>query len=182
MSNVLNKETKEILYSVNTPDYSTDQYIINPDLDLIKNIGIENLKISGNNLIEKTIEEKALEEKSIQLMKGIKINSGELNINTIFSFIGFFDFNKRGVYDFIIDFQGKNIITISNIRINKIPFYGILWYNGKSNIKLTIEGYNVFFSDAIEYDDTKNADFNFSINHCNLGPVLGYFINSFQAV
>lgn len=38
MANVLNKFSKLMLYSVNTPDFPSDEWIINPDLSLVENI------------------------------------------------------------------------------------------------------------------------------------------------
>lgn len=58
MANVFDKETKRLLISVNTPDYHTDRFIINPVLPDCehKYIVIE----SDDTLREMTVEEKAI--------------------------------------------------------------------------------------------------------------------------
>lgn len=49
-----------ILYSVNTPDYPEEIWIINPDLTILETVPIHYIKIVGDLLVEMTTEEKAV--------------------------------------------------------------------------------------------------------------------------
>jgi len=72
MANVLNKTTKEYLLSVNTPDYSTEDWIINPDLSNVEDIPSKYWKIDGYdgydgyNIIEMNQEEKDIVDFGIE--------------------------------------------------------------------------------------------------------------------
>lgn len=48
MSNVLNRTTKQYLVSVNTPDYSDVDWIINPDLGKVNNVPLKYWDIKGD--------------------------------------------------------------------------------------------------------------------------------------
>ncbi len=58
MANVLNRLTKEQLYSVNTGDYQTADWIINPNLSAVSGIPSKYWKITGDVVSEMSQEEK----------------------------------------------------------------------------------------------------------------------------
>lgn len=58
MANVINKTTLEIKNSVNTPDYNNDEWIINPNLDLVNGIPNKYWKIENDQVVEMTQQEK----------------------------------------------------------------------------------------------------------------------------
>ena len=60
MSDVLNRATKELLTSVNTPDYGPAQWIINPDLSQVLDVPVKYWKVSGDLVTEMSAEEKAI--------------------------------------------------------------------------------------------------------------------------
>lgn len=57
MSTVVHKTTLEVLYSVNTPDYQTGEWLINPD---IPDAPKRHWKVVGENLELKTTEEQVV--------------------------------------------------------------------------------------------------------------------------
>lgn len=59
MSAVINRTSKQLLCSVNTPDYSEVDWIINPDLSLLTSVPQKYWKISGDSVLEMTTQEKA---------------------------------------------------------------------------------------------------------------------------
>jgi len=65
MANVLNKTTKQLLQSVNTPDYDLNDWIINPDLKIVGSINSEFWIINPDN--------------SIRLMNDTEKNASFLN-------------------------------------------------------------------------------------------------------
>ncbi len=58
MSNVINRLDLTLLLSVNTPDYSTIDWIINPDLSSVRDVDPRYWTISGDNVIEMTRDQK----------------------------------------------------------------------------------------------------------------------------
>lgn len=58
MANVVNRTTKQYLVSVNTPDYPTEEWIINPNLSAVQNVDKKYWKIDGDNVVEMTQAEK----------------------------------------------------------------------------------------------------------------------------
>jgi len=59
MATVVNRATAQPIYSVSTPDYSVDDYIINPDLSLLANIDKKYWKVSGDLVLEMSAQEKS---------------------------------------------------------------------------------------------------------------------------
>lgn len=59
MATVLNRTTKQLLVSVNTPDYSTATWIINPNLSAVVGVPVEYWKITGDVVSEMDASEKA---------------------------------------------------------------------------------------------------------------------------
>jgi hypothetical protein len=58
MAAVLNRTTKQLLSSVNTPDYSTTDWIINPNLSGVMGVPVEYWKITGDVVSEMDQAEK----------------------------------------------------------------------------------------------------------------------------
>ena len=57
MANVLNRNTREYLVSVNTPDYPETEWIINPDLSQVESVPQIYWKVSGDTVISMTPSE-----------------------------------------------------------------------------------------------------------------------------
>lgn len=76
MSNVINRITKSLLLSVNTPDYPIEDWIINPDLSSLVDVSQKYWKIVGDTVVEMTQEEKDAvdaEEVSSVLLRSAKL-------------------------------------------------------------------------------------------------------------
>ena len=58
MGTVVNKTTLEIFYSINTPEYPTVDWLINPDLSALSSVPNKYWKISGSTVVEMTQAEK----------------------------------------------------------------------------------------------------------------------------
>ncbi len=57
MASVLNRSTLEYLESVNTPDYSPDEWVINPDLSAVRDQPTRYWKLEGDRIVLKSSEE-----------------------------------------------------------------------------------------------------------------------------
>lgn len=69
MANVLNRTSKAYLTSVNTPDYSEVDWIINPDLSSVISVPQKYWKIDGDSVLEMTTEEKAAIDANLEISK-----------------------------------------------------------------------------------------------------------------
>ena len=70
MASVLNKITLQYLQSVNTPDYPTVDWLINPDISAVVNVPHRYWKLVGNTVVEMTQAEKdAVEAQLLQARK-----------------------------------------------------------------------------------------------------------------
>ena len=58
MANVINRTTCEYLESVNTPDFSVLDWIINPDLSAVSGVPMKYWKCSGDSVVEMSQAEK----------------------------------------------------------------------------------------------------------------------------
>lgn len=75
MATVLNRTTKQLLASVNTPDFPTVDWIINPDLSAVAGVPVEYWKIVGDVVSEMNQSEKdAVDAVLIVGEKQAKIN------------------------------------------------------------------------------------------------------------
>lgn len=94
MSNVFNRITKEYKKSVNTPDYSINEWIINPKF--VPNCESKYIVVEGNIIREMTIEEKLvvdyiepapepepLTEKELETERNLNIANEIIKIYTI---------------------------------------------------------------------------------------------------
>jgi hypothetical protein len=70
MSTVLNRNTFEILYSVNTPDFPVDTWVINPDFSSLSKHPIRHLRLEGDLLVPK--DEEGIREADHEYLLGIK--------------------------------------------------------------------------------------------------------------
>ena len=52
MASVINRETKEFLISVNTPNYPVEYWIHNPDMSNVEGVPVKYWKIVGDNVLE----------------------------------------------------------------------------------------------------------------------------------
>jgi len=59
MATVFNRITKQLITSVNTPDYSVLDWVVNPDLSALENVPQKYWKVSGDSVIEMTAQEKS---------------------------------------------------------------------------------------------------------------------------
>lgn len=59
MADVVNRTTVQYLRSVNTPDYPTGSWIINPDLSALASVPEKYWKVVGDTVVEMTAGEKA---------------------------------------------------------------------------------------------------------------------------
>lgn len=58
MANVLNRETRQLILSANTPDYPPSEWIINPELSAVAGWPARYWKIDGNAVTLMTVEER----------------------------------------------------------------------------------------------------------------------------
>lgn len=58
MATVINRTTYEVLYSVNTPDYPVESWLINPDLSGVSGAPEKYWKVVDDSVVEMTQEEK----------------------------------------------------------------------------------------------------------------------------
>jgi len=108
MSNVLHRTTKQYRRSVNTPDFPTSDWIINPNLSSVQNVPVKYWKITDDTVSEMSQAEKdsadvaslpaakiqklaQVRAKSVQIMAGVLadldpgVNVGEFqsSLNTV---------------------------------------------------------------------------------------------------
>lgn len=62
MSDVLHRTTKQLLKSVNTPDYPVADWIRNPDLSSVSSVDVRYWKITGDVVSEMSAAEKTTED------------------------------------------------------------------------------------------------------------------------
>lgn len=58
MATVINRTTAQLLFSVNTPDFPTTDWLINPDLTAVMGVPHEYWKVSGDTVVEMSQSEK----------------------------------------------------------------------------------------------------------------------------
>jgi hypothetical protein len=79
MANVVNKTTGEFLQSVNTPDFSESEWLINPDISTVRLVPNRYWKVVGTDVVEMSMDEKAAVDASIDtLNKSYTAKSFEL--------------------------------------------------------------------------------------------------------
>lgn len=58
MATVFNRITKQLIQSVNTPDYPESSWIVNPDLSWLENVPQKYWKVVGDSVVEMSAAEK----------------------------------------------------------------------------------------------------------------------------
>lgn len=58
MASVLNKTTLQYIESVNTPDYPTSDWIVNPDMSNVEGVPLKYWKLDGTDVVEMSQAEK----------------------------------------------------------------------------------------------------------------------------
>ena len=90
MADVLNRITLAIRRSVHTPDFSTDDWVINPDFRLIEGIDPKYWKLIGDILQEMSREERAVvDAEELRIAKLRKIQSLLLEATNFIKFTGY---------------------------------------------------------------------------------------------
>lgn len=137
MASVINRTTLEFRKSVNTPDFNSNDYIINPDMSAVAGIPIKYWKISGDNVLAMT----QLERDAVDAVNETsRLQSLTVPVGTIFQYT----FGDGG-----INIQNKwlQIAATTGISSNETPLIlgytaklqSIQWGNTKGNINTTIE-------------------------------------------
>lgn len=80
MSNVINRATLEYRTSVNTPNFPTDTWIINPDLSALTNVPTKYWKISGDLVLEMNASEKAVVDAAFTTQSGTVLQNSITNV------------------------------------------------------------------------------------------------------
>ena len=88
MANVINRTTLEYRTSVNTPDFPTENWIINPDLSNLVNVPSKYWKISGELVLEMNTSEKAVVDQAFITQSGIDFKTAILNVINPDPFVG----------------------------------------------------------------------------------------------
>lgn len=137
MANVLNRTTLTFRRSVNTPDFSDVDYVINPDMSPVAGVPNKYWKLAGDILSVMTDEEKAVVDQTLneQRLLNLKVPVGSLLQYT------FGDPGKN------IQNKWLQISGTTGIASNETPliigYYtqlrGIQWGNSKSNIETKLE-------------------------------------------
>lgn len=69
MASVLNRQTKQFIRSVNTPDFDPTEWLINPDLSAVSDVEKKYWKIGKNSVSEMTEQEKAAVDLDLEAEK-----------------------------------------------------------------------------------------------------------------
>lgn len=113
MANVINRSTLEYKTSVNTPDFPTDAWIINPDLSALTNVSTKYWKIEGDNVLEMNASEKAVVDQNFLTQSGIDFRNAILGIINPDPFLG--------VSGTVVISGGLNLVTnIPNLITNDV--------------------------------------------------------------
>lgn len=80
MANVLNRLTKEYIESVNTPEYMTPEWIINPDLSLVIDYPVTYWKIEGDSVSLMSEQEKSAHDRSAPF-EGMSLDDVKMEFN-----------------------------------------------------------------------------------------------------
>lgn len=140
MSNVINRTTLQYLTKVNTPDYPTEDWIINPDLSALGSVDSKYWKIDGDSVIEMSQAEKDVADaadlpalKTARYLE-IDVRTGEL-ISGGFLYAGL-------QFSLSTEAQAR-LMGINQVRENPAVVYPITWNN---------------LSDTITYDLANAAE------------------------
>lgn len=137
MASVISRTTLEFRRSVNTPDFSSEDYIINPDMSAVAGLPSKYWKIVGDDVLAMTqLERDAVDEAN----ETSRLQSLTIPIGTIFQYT----FGDGGT-----NIQNKwlQIAATTGISSNETPLIlgytaklrSIQWGNTRSNIETTLE-------------------------------------------
>lgn len=162
MSSALHRTTKEYLESVNTPEYPTETWIINPDLSSVSGVDSKYWKITGDVVSEMNQTEKDAAdtaEQEAEIIESVIVDSAAESILTITDIdnvdaqklraslqnVTADDYIVHWAYEFQIDNKGKSIqvrvqlddtTDISNVT-TKRAYDGFETNNGMKKVTLT---------------------------------------------
>lgn len=126
MSNVINRTTLEYLTFVNTPDYPTEEWIINPDLSAVQSVDKKYWKIDGDTVIEMIqVEKDAVDLADLPDIKAVKYleidkRTGEL-IAAGFFYAGF---------QFSLSTEAQSrLMGLNQVRDHPMITYPVKWNN-----------------------------------------------------
>lgn len=72
MASVINKNTLEYLTSVNSPNYSTDNWVHNPDISAVTGVPWKYWKLNGSIVEEMNVSEKAAKDAELKTIADAK--------------------------------------------------------------------------------------------------------------
>jgi len=81
MANVINRTTRQLIYSANTPDYNESGWIINPDLTAVAGVPGKYWKISGESVTEMSQSEKDVVDAAEALLRKLPQGSFAVSCN-----------------------------------------------------------------------------------------------------
>jgi len=146
MATVINRSTKRLIYSVNTPDYSEVDWIINPDLSELTDVPQKYWKIVGDTVVEMTPEEKSEVDIALAAIQ-----------RTATTFICGFGYNGKVVVG-----RWLESLTCTEVIIAGSKTCTALSFGCKNSATVTATIYkNGYILDTIDIvADTKNTKFN----------------------
>lgn len=80
MANVINRTTLEYLTSVNTPDYPTGSWIINPDLSALTNVPSKYWKVVADSVLQMNTTEKNAVDDIYNTASGVAFRTAILDV------------------------------------------------------------------------------------------------------
>lgn len=119
MASVLNRTTKQLLNSVNTPEYNPKDWIIKPDLSLVKGVDPKFWVIEGDKIRGMTDEEKDADFELLLTAQKVKYHTLDIEI---IAFI-----NRH------YDTESKQSLTASWVEgvdkgyVNRVTLIGKVW-------------------------------------------------------
>jgi len=121
MANVLNRTTKQYLKSVNTPDFPTASWIINPDLTAVAGVPSKFWKIIGDVVSEMSSAEK--DTADLTNVKAAKFEAIDLKTGELIA-VGFTYSGK--VFSLSIEAQAK-MIGAHQLKDDPAFTYPVTW-------------------------------------------------------
>lgn len=127
MATVVNRNTTELLTSINTPDFSVNDWIINPDLSLLDNVPHKYWKIDGDNVVEMNQSEKDavdFEELSNTILeKKYRVDEyerGKLSVTTWYNVDNEDETYSNKVEETSYTYSGNKIISTTEIQYSAV--------------------------------------------------------------
>ena len=126
MADVIHRVTREYKRSVHTPDFSTVDWIINPDLSNVSNVPEKYWKISGDDVVEMSLGEKEdVDNADLITYKATKFSDIDRRTDELIS--QGFVFNQM---QFSLSGPAQaRMMGINQIRDDSAVIYPIRWNN-----------------------------------------------------